>query len=104
MIDEAVTAVVLTTIVPAVMAADVPMEAFVPVGTNTLAPGAVPTVRFPVVVNVPGVIIAFGNDMVAVDPTVVAVTWLAVPNTVCTSPLEDVTCAHVEAKVPCVLV
>lgn len=46
-------------------------------------------VRVVVVVSDPGAMIAEGREIVAVEPTVVTVLWLAVPRTVVTVPEEE---------------
>lgn len=90
----ALQAVVATVTAPAVIAAEVPTDAFAPVAITILFP-AVPKTTFPLVaviaprvavrvvvaVTEPGAVIAEGSERVIVDPEPVEVIWLAVPST-----------------------
>lgn len=84
-LDDAVTAVVLTVIVPPDIAADVPTDALEPVAITSLFP-AVLSARFPLVainpvaaVTVPGNDGEDGIDSVTVDPDAAVVISFAVP-------------------------
>jgi len=85
-LEAAVTAVVDTVTVPALMAADVPIEALVPVAMETLFP-AVPRTRLPLVAVMlpdvavidPGAVKVVGMDKVTVAAEPVVVISLVVP-------------------------
>lgn len=84
-LDE-VTAVVEMVIVPAVIAADFPAEAFVPVVILSLLP-AVFSVKFPVTDTAPGVVIGAARAKTTSPVEGVAVIWLVVPETDVTAPV-----------------
>ena len=83
-----VTAVVEMVIVPAVMAADWPAEAFAPVVIKILLP-AVFKVRLPVTDTAPGVVRGEAKETIASPVVGLTVTWLLVPVTELTAEDPD---------------